>query len=95
MGHFVVYTRDAPGLAALRDATRPAHIAFMQSLGSAAIIGGPLLGPDGAEKLGGMYVLEADSLAAAEAIAARDPFVLAGLFATVHVDAWRWQTRNL
>lgn len=91
---FVVYNRDAPGTAAAREAARPDHIAFMKSLGAAAKAGGPILAADGETKIGGMFVVEAESLHAARAIAARDPFVLAGIYATSHVDEWRWQTRN-
>lgn len=91
---FVVYNRDAPGTAALREATRPAHIAFMKSMGSAAKAGGPLLAADGETRIGGMFILQAASLAEAQAVADRDPFKLAGLFATSFVDEWRWQTRN-
>ena len=91
---FAVYNRDAPGTAALREANRPAHIAFMKSLGPAAKAGGPLLGADGETRIGGMFILEAASLQEAQAVAARDPFHQAGLFATCFVDEWRWQTRN-
>lgn len=91
---FVVYNRDAPGTAALREATRPAHVAFMKGLGSSAKAGGPLLAEDGETKIGGMFVVEAASLTEARAIAAADPFAQAGLFAETRVDEWRWQTRN-
>jgi uncharacterized protein YciI len=91
---FVVYNRDAPGTAALRESVRPSHIAFMKGLGERAKAGGPLLGEDGDTKIGGMFIVEAASLAEARAIAASDPFAQAGLFVHSHVDEWRWQTRN-
>lgn len=91
---FVVYNRDAPDTGALREATRPAHVAFMKGLGTRAKAGGPLLAEDGETKIGGMFIVEAASLAEARAIAAADPFARAGLFAHSHVDEWRWQTRN-
>jgi uncharacterized protein YciI len=91
---FVIYNRDAPGKAALREEHRSAHIAFMASLGATAKAGGPLLAADGQTRIGGMFILEAASLEEAQAVAARDPFKLAGLFETSHVDEWRWQTRN-
>ncbi|MEO5598645.1 MAG: YciI family protein [Novosphingobium sp.] len=92
---FVVYTRDRPGAAELRAQTRPGHIAFMKTLGSSALIGGPLLDDDGETRNGGMYMLRAASLDEARAIAARDPFVVAGLFATADVCEWLWQTNNI
>lgn len=91
---FVICNRDAPGTAALREQHRPAHVAFMKSLGPAAKAGGPLLAPDGETRIGGMFILQAASLEEAQAVAARDPFRVAGLFAVSHVDEWRWQTRN-
>ncbi|OYU37846.1 MAG: hypothetical protein CFE33_18540 [Pseudorhodobacter sp. PARRP1] len=91
---FVIYNRDAPGMADTREQHRPAHIAFMKSLGVAAKAGGPILGADGETRLGGMFILEAASLEEAQAVAARDPFKMAGLFETSFVDEWRWQTRN-
>ena len=92
---FVVYTIDKAGMAELRAAVRPDHIAFMRSLGAAALAGGPLLAADSETRNGGMYILAAESLEAAREIAARDPFVLAGLFETVSVRQWIWQTDNL
>ena len=93
--YFVVYNRDRPGTAELRAAHRDAHLAFMKSLAPAAKIGGPLMSEDGEARIGGMFVIEADSLAEARAIAARDPYVQAGLFEVAYVNEWRWQTRNI
>lgn len=93
--YFVVYTRDAPDKASIRESNRPAHIAFMKSLAPYARVGGPLLAADGETRIGGMYVLEADSLQSAKDTAARDPYVQAGLFETIDVQEWRWQTRNI
>lgn len=93
--HFVVYTIDMPDMVAVREAVRPDHIAFMKQFGSRAKVGGPLLDTDGETKIGGMYVLEAGSLEDARESAMQDPYVKAGLFETVRVREWRWQTRNV
>ena len=93
--YFAVYNRDRPGMADLRTAHRDAHLAFMKSLGPVAKLGGPLMAEDGETRMGGMYVVEAESLEAARALATRDPYVQAGLFEVAFVNEWRWQTRNV
>lgn len=93
--YFVVYSLDRGGAAALRVDVRPKHLEFMKGLGASAKLGGPLMSEDGEQRIGGMYVLEADSLETARRIAASDPFVMAGLFEISNVHEWRWQTRNL
>ena len=93
--YFVVYTKDAPGKASIRESNRLAHIAFMKSLAPFARVGGPLLDADSEARVGGMYVLEATSLEAARETAAQDPYVQAELFETIAIHEWRWQTRNI
>lgn len=92
---FVVYTLDKGGMAEERASVRPDHIAFMKTLGASALVGGPLLAADGETRNGGMYILEAGSLAEARELAGKDPFVLAGLFETVLIRQWVWQTDNV
>jgi len=80
---FVFHGVDRVGGAGLRTATRQAHADHQHTRGNP--VGGPLLDADGAP-CGTMIVFEAANLAAAEAIIAADPYILAGLFAsaTVH-----------
>jgi uncharacterized protein len=92
---FVVFMLDKGGMAERRAMLRPDHIAFMKSLGSAALLGGPLLDADGETRNGGLYILEAGSLAEAREIAGQDPFVQAGLFEMASVRQWVWQTDNV
>ena len=92
---FVVYTVDKSGCEALRAANRADHIAFMKSISSHALIGGPLLAPDGETRNGGTYLMKADSLEEARSIAGGDPYVKCGLFETFSVRQFKWQTNNL
>jgi uncharacterized protein len=39
-------------------------------------------------------IIEADSRAAAEKMAAADPYAQAGLFVSVEIKAWRWVLKN-
>ena len=48
-------------------------------------IGGPMLGADGGTPVGSMIVIEAESLEAAKAWAALDPYAKAGLWQSVSI----------
>jgi len=83
---FAVICRDKPGNPPhLQPETRPAHLAYLQSLGDAVRFGGPLLADDGETRVGSLIMIEAESLDAARAIVAQDPYVLAGIFDAVEV----------
>ena len=88
---YVVLTSDKPNSGELRDATRQAHLDFIETHRSKIKIGGPTVGA--ADKTnGGMMVVEADTLEEAEAIAAADPFAEAELFESTIVRPWKWLT---
>lgn len=57
------------------------HLSFLSQLSSNGILvmGGPLETPDGKNSGNGIYVLRAESLAAAEQIVARDPLHHTGI----------------
>ncbi|HEY2388393.1 MAG TPA: YciI family protein [Candidatus Binatia bacterium] len=79
---FVMIGHDAPESKAKRPVHRPAHLEHLAPLAAAGRV--PLAGPftDGS---GSLIVLEADSLEAAWAIVARDPYVVNGVFNRVDV----------
>ena len=90
---FAIICSDRPGAIETRLATRPAHLEFLNSLGSALKAAGPFL--DAEEKpTGSLLILEAESHAAAQAIAAADPYAAAGLFASVEIRPWKWLIKN-
>jgi uncharacterized protein YciI len=78
---------DRPNALEIRLATRQAHIDYVRGSGLVKI-GGPLLDAAG-EMTGSMLLIEAEDLAAAEAFAAADPYVLAGLFETVELRPFK------
>ena len=88
---FALVARDKPGHLDMRLAARPDHVAFLQKLqaeGSLAFAG-PFL--DAGEKpCGSLVVVKAESLGAAEAMLAGDPYQVAGLFAETTIQAWNW-----
>ncbi len=83
---FALIGRDGEQGLALRKQHREAHLAGMEPLDAAGRIhhAGPLLDATGAPT-GSLVVFEAADLAEAQAIAARDPYVTQGIFASYEV----------
>jgi uncharacterized protein YciI len=83
---FVIIGHDAPGAGEKRPAVRPAHLAHLEPLARAGRIrlAGRLL-----DLSGSLIVLEADSLADAWAVVARDPYVTEGIFNRVEVKPFQ------
>lgn len=93
---YVVIGEDHPGSLDQRLAARPAHVERLQALqaGGRLILAGPCPAIDAADPgpagfSGSVIVAEFDSLAAAEAWAAADPYVAAGVYARVTVKPFR------
>ena len=86
MPWFVMIGHDGPRGLELRKLHRSAHLAGLEPLANAGRIrhAGPMLGDDGAP-VGSVVLFEAENLAAAQAIAARDPYVTHGIFARYEV----------
>ncbi len=76
---------DKPGALQLRIDTRPAHLAHVKDF---VRLGGPLLDDNG-QPIGSAMIVEAESLEAARAKLAEDPYAQAGLFATTALRPWR------
>ena len=72
---FAVICRDKPGEGlARRQATRPAHLAFLQDLGDRVKCAGALLGAEEGDPVGSLLIVEAENLVAAKALVAADPY---------------------
>lgn len=84
---FVVTAIDKESSLALRMATREAHFAWARATG-AVRLGGPFLDEKG-DMAGSLIIFEAESLDAAKAWHADDPYVKAGLFARSEVRPWK------
>lgn len=72
---------DGPDGPALRKRHRPAHLKGLEGLEAAGRIrhAGPLLDAEG-NPIGSLVLFEAPDLAEARAVAARDPYVVEGVF---------------
>ncbi len=84
---------DRPDAGTLRADTRPAHLDHLKALGPVLKFAGPFLGDDG-KPTGSLLVVEAASEDEARALAAEDPYAVAGLFSSVTVRRWNWTINN-
>ena len=90
---YALICTDKPNSTELRAKVRLDHVAYLGSLGDAMKFAGPFL-DDAGGPTGSLVMIDAESRAAAEMIAANDPYKLAGLFASVEIRAWRWALKN-
>jgi len=85
---YAMIAKDAPGALQTRLDTRPVHLEHLKSLGKKLVFAGALLNAE-EQPEGSIVIFEAETLAEAEAMAAADPFVPAGVFASYEVKRWR------
>lgn len=92
---YALMCKDKPASLDKRMAERPAHVEFLKDLEAQGILkmAGPLLGDD-EKPIGSLVVIAADDMASAKALAARDPYAIAGLFDTVEIRAFNWVFKN-
>jgi uncharacterized protein YciI len=93
---YVIRGTDRPHSLEKRQAARPAHLARLEQLRDAGrlLLAGPFPAldtedPGPAGFTGSLIVAEFDSLAAARAWADADPYVAAGVYASVEVQPFR------
>ncbi|MDN2568394.1 YciI-like protein [Aquibium sp. A9E412] len=88
---YAILCNDRPGGLETRLATRPDHVAYLEGLNARGVLkfAGPFLDADD-KPCGSMVAVEAESRAAAAAIAAADPYAVAGLFDSVEIRPWSW-----
>src|SRR5512138_3545707 len=93
---YAIFGNDVPDSLEKRKAARPAHLARLQALQDEGrlILAGPFPAVDAADPglagyTGSLIVAEFASLEAAEAWAATDPYVAAGVYAHVAVRPFR------
>ena len=94
-GSAVLYAfiaRDAPNTGALRPHVRPRHLAYLQPLidQGRVIFGGPHPAIDSPDPgpagfTGSLILAEFESLTAAQAWSAKDPYVVEGVFGEVDI----------
>jgi uncharacterized protein YciI len=90
---FALICTDKPNSLELRQQSRPEHLKFLEGLGSSLKAAGPFTDDEG-KPTGSLVVIEAENRAAVSKIAGRDPYAVAGLFASVEIKPWKWLIKN-
>jgi uncharacterized protein len=90
---FALICTDKPGHLQARLDNRPAHLGWLEGLGADIKAAGPFLGADG-KPSGSLVIIAAENLETAKSLAAKDPYALAGLFASVDIRPWNWVIKN-
>ena len=89
MAQFVAICLDVKDGLELRLSVREAHMAYVRGLPAGFLkMAGPFLDHAG-EMCGSMFIFEAEGREAIDAYFAKDPYVLAGLFASMDIRPWR------
>ena len=86
---YVIETWDKPDSLDLRKSTRDAHLAYLDAQVSRLLACGAKLKDDGSDAGGGLYIVDVESRAEAEAFIQADPFAQAGLFDRISITRWR------
>jgi uncharacterized protein YciI len=86
---YLIYQEDRSDGAAVRAATREAHLAYLERHRDIVVLGGATLGEDGITRTGSVLIINVRSREEAEKFSADEPFRKAGLFQTVKVTRMR------
>ena len=86
---YILYNEDRPDALAIREATRDAHLAYLERHKDKLVLGGGLLSEDGQTRLGSAFIINVPNRKAAEAFSAEEPFRKAGLFQTTKITRMR------
>ncbi|MBX3604532.1 MAG: YciI family protein [Piscinibacter sp.] len=92
MNLFAVWARDAPGMEAARLRVREAHRARLRAPGAHAVevlAAGPTTGGPAGGMNGTLLVVRASSADEVRRFVEEDPYVHAGVYASVDVQPWR------
>jgi uncharacterized protein YciI len=90
---YAFIAEDKPNGLEHRLAVRPTHLKHLETLGDKLVFAGPFLDAD-EKACGSLMVIDAPSQAEAEALAAKDPFVMQGVFGRYEVRRWNWGINN-
>ncbi len=86
---FMVRFTDRPDRLDVRQAHGEAHLAWLAQQAGVIRLGGPLRPREDASPVGAMWLVEAPSAEAIEAMIETDPFWIHGLRAGVEILHWR------
>lgn len=90
---YAITAQDKPNGVDHRMAVRPVHLEHLKAMGDKIVFAGALVGADDKPQ-GSLMVIEAANLDEAKSLAAADPFVIEGVFASYEVTRWNWAVNN-
>ena len=85
---FAIICTDKPASLDLRHATRPQHLAYLETYGSRLVQAGPLLDKDD-RPCGSLLIVDVADWAEAAGFAEADPYNRSGLFEAVLIRPYR------
>ena len=86
---YILYNEDRADGLAIREATREAHLAYLERHKDRVVLGGGLLSEDGKTRLGSVFIINVPDRRAAETFSAEEPFRKAGLFKATKITRMR------
>lgn len=86
---YLIDATDKPGVAGLRAAHRPDHLAFLAASLPVLLAAGAKLDDDGEKPLGSFYIVDVADRAAAAEFIGQDPYQRAGVFGSLVITRWR------
>jgi uncharacterized protein len=88
---YIMYNEDRSDGEAnrIRDATREAHLAYLERHKNIVVLAGGTLAEDGKTRTGSVFIVNVPNRQAAEKFSAEEPFRKAGLFKTVKITRMR------
>lgn len=87
---FVAICLDKEGAQETRLCNRAAHLDYLRLNAQSIKTCGPFIAEDGITMNGSLLIMEAEDRKAAEALLAREPYNVAGLFRSIELRPWRW-----
>ena len=88
---YIMVNEDRPASEAtpIRDATREAHLAYLERHKNIVVLAGATLAEDGKARTGSVFIVNVTSREAAEKFSSEEPFRKAGLFQSVKITRMR------
>ena len=85
---YIFTLMDKPDGLPLRLRVRPEHKAYLAAKADCIAFAGPLTGDDGQAMIGSLLAIDFESREAAHAWLAKEPFTMAGLYASTSIQAF-------
>jgi len=86
---YIMVNEDRPDGQPIRDATREAHLAYLERNKNVVVLAGGTLAEDGKTRTGSVFIVNVPNRETAEKFSAEEPFRKAGLFKTVKITRMR------